>query len=172
MGSGATHVTMAFRPHEKGGNLNLKASIEDTDMAKMNDLLRSYGRIEVGGGDFSLYSEVSVKDGAISGYVKPLFRNITASDPSRSAEKTFGQKVKEHLVAGAAKILKNRPRREVATKADLSGRLDNPQTSIMQIIGRLVQNALFKAILPGFDRSAGSSAPTPPPRTALERRTG
>src|SRR5262249_42007210 len=77
MGSGPTRMSMAFRPHQKGGSLNLKVSIEDTDMVKMNDLLRSHAKIEVAGGDFSLYSEVSVKDGAINGYVKPLFKNIT-----------------------------------------------------------------------------------------------
>jgi hypothetical protein len=168
MGSGATEATLAFRPHQKGGHLTLKVSIEHTDMVEMNDLLRSYGKFEVAGGDFSLYSEASVKDGAISGYVKPLFKGITVSDPSRSAEKSFGQKLKEHLIAGAAKVLKNRPRHEVATKADLSGRLDNPQTSILQIIGKLIQNAFFTAILPGFDRSAGVAA-APPPRSSAGR---
>jgi hypothetical protein len=34
---------------------------------------------------------------------------------------------------------------------ELSGRLDNPNVSIIETIVRLVQNAFFKAILPGFD---------------------
>ncbi|HEV8436748.1 MAG TPA: DUF748 domain-containing protein [Methylomirabilota bacterium] len=165
MGSGATQATLAFRPRQKGGDMNLKVSIEKTDMMKMNELLQSYGKFEVTGGDFSLYSEINVRDGAINGYVKPLFKGITVANSPRSSEKTFGQKLKEHLVAGAAKLLKNRPRHEVATKADLSGRLDDPQTSIMQIVGKLVQNAFFKAILPGFERSAAST-PSPPPRSA------
>jgi hypothetical protein len=164
MGSGATEATMTFRPHQKGGDLNLKVSIEHTDLTKMNELLRAYGKFEVAGGDFSLYSEVTVRDGTIAGYVKPLFRDITVAK-SEVPEKTFGQKLREHLIAGAAKILKNRPRKEVATKADLSGPLGSPQTSIMQVVGRLIENAFFKAILPGFDQSVGP-APPPPSRSA------
>jgi hypothetical protein len=169
MGSGPTEATLAFRPHEKGGDLNLKVSIENTDMAAMNDLLRSYGKVEVAAGEFSLYAEVSVRDGAIRGYVKPLFKDMVVEhDPEKEREKTFSEKLRERLVGGAAKILKNRPRKEVATKADLSGRLDSPQTSIVQVAMRLAENAFFKAILPGFDRTAGA-APSPPRRPSAER---
>jgi hypothetical protein len=54
-------------------------------------------------------------------------------------------------VSGVAKILKNRERDEVATKADVIGRIDNPRVSTVDAVVRLVQNAFFKAILPGFD---------------------
>jgi hypothetical protein len=41
----------------------------------------------------------------------------------------------------------------VATRVELSGRLDNPNTSTLAAVTGLVQNAFFKAILPGFDAS-------------------
>jgi len=72
----------------------------------------------------------------------------------KDADKTLGAKVKEKAIDVAAKILKNRPRKEVATVADISGPLDSPQTSTWQVLTRLVQNAFFKAILPGFQREA------------------
>jgi hypothetical protein len=40
----------------------------------------------------------------------------------------------------------------VATEVDISGPLQNPKSSTLQAILKLVQNAFFKAILPGFDR--------------------
>jgi uncharacterized protein DUF748 len=169
MGSGNTEATMAFRPHQKGGDLNLKVSIENTDMVAMNDLLRSYGKFEVAGGEFFLYSEVGVRDGEIRGYVKPLFKHMVVEhDATKDEEKTFGEKLKERVISGASKILKNRPRQQVATKADLSGRVGSPQTSLVQVATHLVQNAFFKAILPGFDQTVGS-APNPPRRPAAER---
>ena len=39
--------------------------------------------------------------------------------------------------------MKNVPRKEVATEIDISGRLDNPQTSTVQAIVKLIQNAFF-----------------------------
>lgn len=49
-------------------------------------------------------------------------------------------------------VLENQPREEVATVADLSGTLDDPDTSTWEIVVRLVSNAFVKAILPGFER--------------------
>jgi hypothetical protein len=53
--------------------------------------------------------------------------------------------------------LKNRPRQEVATKVAITGDVESPQTSTWQMIVMLVQNAFFKAILPGLDRELTES---------------
>jgi hypothetical protein len=53
-----------------------------------------------------------------------------------------------------AKLLKNRSREEVATKAEVLGRIDNPKVGTVAAVVRFVQNAFFKAILPGFDLEA------------------
>jgi hypothetical protein len=37
---------------------------------------------------------------------------------------------------------------------ELSGEVANPQTSTWQTVVHLIQNAFFKAILPGFEREA------------------
>ncbi len=58
-------------------------------------------------------------------------------------------------MSGVSKLLENRPREEVATKADVSGRLDDPMTSTWQVIVNLIRNAFFRAILPGFDEELG-----------------
>jgi ribosome biogenesis GTPase A len=66
------------------------------------------------------------------------------------------QKVKERIVNVVGKVMKNQPRKEVATKVDISGPVENPQYSTLQIISRIVQNTFFKAILPGFESSPKS----------------
>ena len=68
------------------------------------------------------------------------------------------QKLKERVVNVVGKVMKNAPRKEVATKVDISGPLENPEYSTLQVILRIVQNAFFKAILPGFE-SAPKAAP-------------
>jgi hypothetical protein len=67
------------------------------------------------------------------------------------------RKLYEKAISGVSKVMKNVPRKEVATEIDVSGRLDNPQTSTVQAIVKLIQNAFFKAILPGFDREVRQS---------------
>jgi hypothetical protein len=157
MGSGQTVVGATFRPETHGPDFALAASIENTRMQTMNQLLRAYGNFDVTRGFFSLYTEFRVKNGAVRGYVKPLFKEMDVYDARQDQEKNLFQKIYEGLVGGVSKLLENIPREEVATKADISGRLDNPQASTWQVLVKLIQNAFFQAILPGFDQEGGRS---------------
>jgi hypothetical protein len=62
----------------------------------------------------------------------------------------------EGIIGGLSMLLQNAPRDEVATNITVSGKLSNPQTSTWETVLGLVQNAFFKAILPGFEREAGA----------------
>jgi hypothetical protein len=131
---------------------DMRVAIDATDLRTMNDMLRAHGKFDVVAGVFSFYSELAVKNAQVRGYVKPLFKDVRAYDPAQDRDKTAMRKLYEQVVTGVAKLMKNIPRKEVATEVDISGRLDNPQTSTLQAILKLIQNAFFKAILPGFDR--------------------
>ena len=157
MDTGDTSVTGAFRSELNGPDFDLNAQIVDADLRAMNDVLRAHGKFDVVSGVFSLYSEVHVKDRWIRGWVKPLFRDVQVYDKEQDRDKKFIQKVYERAVGVAAKILKNRPRKEVATVADISGPLGNPKASTLQVLGRLIENAFFRAILPGFQRDVGKN---------------
>jgi hypothetical protein len=88
----------------------------------------------------------------VTGYVKPLFRDLDVYDEHQDKHKGFFRKLYEGVVGGIARLLENKtPREEVATKADLGGRLEDPHASTLQIVVRLIQNAFFRAILPGLD---------------------
>jgi hypothetical protein len=154
MGSGASRATATFRPENKGPDFDLVAAIEHTDMKTMNDIFRAYGKFDVAQGDFSFYSELHVKQGALSGYMKPLFADVRIGAPGE--KKSIGKKVYEAVVSGVSKILENRKKKDVATVVDLSGRIDDPKESVWQIIGKAIENAFIRAILPGFDRQVAA----------------
>lgn len=152
MGSGATSVIAGFSPAANGPKLDLDLKIKNTRMQEMNNLFRAYGNFDVAKGDFSFYSELHIKNGAISGYVKPFFKDIKVYDKRTDKEKSLFHKMYEMMVGGVAKLLQSDQTGEVATKADISGKVQKPEVSTWQIIGRLIKNAFFKAILPGFER--------------------
>ena len=152
MGSGQTQATLTVLPRTGGADMDLTVRIEGADMASMNDLARAYGGFNVAAGELSVYSELKVKDGVITGYVKPLFKDVKVGAAAEAEEpNTLGHRLYEGVVGLAAKILRNRLRGEVATVVTISGRVDQLQYSTWEIVGRLLQNAFFKAILPGFD---------------------
>ena len=154
MGGGPARADFRLHPTRPGPDFDLSVQIDETDLKAMNDLLRAHGKFDVAAGRFSLYTEVAVKDRQVSGYVKPLFQDMVVYDPAQDRDKKPLRKVYESVVGGISKILQNRPRDEVATRVELSGRLENPDSSLIETIGGLVQNAFFKAILPGFDAQA------------------
>jgi hypothetical protein len=80
-----------------------------------------------------------------------LFKDLKVYDKQQDKSKPLVRKMYERIVSGVAKALKNRPRDEVATKAEVLGRIDDPKVGTVAAVVRLVQNAFFKAILPGFD---------------------
>lgn len=158
LGSGKTRLTGSFREGATSPDFDVNLRIEGTDMTRMNDLLRSYGKFDVVAGSFSFYSELKARDGSIEGYVKPLFKGMDVYDRRQDREKSIFRKAYEMLVGGVAGLLRNRERKQVATVATVSGRLDQPDTSGWQIAVRLVGNAFFQSILPGFDRELDNLA--------------
>lgn len=152
MGTGDTVISGTFRPETKSPDFDLNIRIKKTQMRAMNELLRAYGNFDVTAGLFSLYSELRVKNSRVEGYMKPLFRDMKVYDARQDKEKNLFHKLYEGLVGGVAKLLENQPREEVATKTEISGALENPQTNTWQTVVNLVKNAFFKALLPGFEK--------------------
>jgi len=154
MGTGETQISGIMRAPQDAPDLELKIKIAGTQIRSMNNLLRAYGNFDVVGGVFSCYSELTLDDGSIRGYVKPLVRKLKVYDKAQDRDKTAFEKVREGAIEDLSNLLENVPRDEVATKADLSGDVNRPQTETVQVVMRLIQNAFFKAILPGFDACA------------------
>jgi hypothetical protein len=62
--------------------LDLNLAIENTDMSTMTDLMRAYANFDVAAGNFSMFSEIKVRQGKIDGYVS---RSLAACKSSTSA---------------------------------------------------------------------------------------
>ncbi len=157
MGTGATSVSGTFQPEAKKADFTVNVAIENTEMAAMSDLFRSYGDFDVKSGLFSFYSELRIKDNSVNGYVKPMFKDMRVYDRRSAKEKGFFHKLYVRIVGGTSRLLENRSRKEVATEATISGSLDNFRSSTWQVIANLIRNAFISAILPGFDKEASPS---------------
>jgi hypothetical protein len=152
MGSGETHVMATVQPQTGSADMDVTARIEDVDMTRMKDLVRAYGGFDVSAGEFSVYTELRTKSGVLTGYIKPVLRGVKVGDDVEGTqEQTLRHRLYEGLVAIVGKILKNRSRGEIATVVTLSGRVDQPGIDLWEVVGQLLQNAFFKAILPGFE---------------------
>ena len=77
------------------------------------------------------------------------------TDGEALAEKGLRHRLYEGLVRIGAKILRNRLRGEVATVIPISGRVDRPEVARWETVGRLLENAFLKPIVPGYEAVPG-----------------
>jgi hypothetical protein len=96
---------------------------------------------------------MTVKQGNLDGYVKPLFSNLKVYDYHQDKGKPLAKQALKLVVGAAAHLFKNRTTSDVATNIQLSGKLNQPNISTWQALGQVLENAFIKAILPGFDRN-------------------
>ncbi len=150
MGSGDSTLNVAFWPEGKGLDFDLKVQIDGTEIAAMKDLLRAQTGLDFTGGQFSIYSEVNLRQRNIEGYIKPLLKDLTYDQ--QEPNKGFFQGLKQGLMEGLARLLENTPRHEVATTVNFSGTLDDPKFSTWKAIGGLLRNAFLAPIWPGFEK--------------------
>jgi hypothetical protein len=151
MGSGRTRGRAQFRPERAGADFDLRLEIRDTHLPDMNSILAAYGNFDVVDGYFSFFTELAIKGGRIDGYMRPLFGNVEVHDHRQDDDKGAMQQLYERAVGVIAGLLENLPRDEVATQVNLSGPIDDPEMSSLQIVAGLLRNAFFQAILPGFE---------------------
>lgn len=152
MGSGATTATATFRSEKGKPDFDLFLKIEDSQLTAMNNLLLSYGDFDVSGGIFSLVTELHIKNDAITGYIKPFFKDMKVYDRRKDSARGLSHQMYEMMIGGVAQLLENRPHQEVATKVDIKGTVGKPETSTWQIVTELIRNAFFKAIQPRFEK--------------------
>lgn len=155
MGTGETKIEGAFRPETKSPDFALNIRVWKTQVKSLSDMLRAYGGVKLESGVFSVFSEMKVRNGEIEGYIKPLFKDVKAYDPTAGDDSGLLKKIYAKIINAASEVLKNTPRGEVATKAEVSGPVENPNASTWDVVITLIQNAFFDAILPGFERTGG-----------------
>ena len=155
MGAGDLSAAATFSPGNRNADLDVKVEIAETPLPRLNDVFRAWGKFDVAAGEFLLFSELRVHDGRMSGYVKPIFREVQIYDARQDAAKPFLKKVYEGLVDVASKVLKNQKHDQVATATSIEGPVGKANASLLETVGGLIENAFVKAILPGFDRQVG-----------------
>jgi len=155
MGTGATSAKATFRPATKDPEFDVSLIVEETDLHLMNDLLRTFGDFDVVNGEFSLYSQLRINNGDISGYLKPIFRDVKVYSFRQDAGKPLLHQLYEELVGGVQTALQN-GHREVGTKVTISGHASAPETSTWEVILGLLKNAFIKSIGHGFEHSEAS----------------
>ncbi|MBL7933503.1 MAG: DUF748 domain-containing protein [Bacteroidia bacterium] len=149
---GEFKMKIDFDALQKQPTFDMSAEITQVNLVELNDFLKAYGNFDVNKGSFGMYTEFAGRNGEFGGYVKPIIKDIDVVQWNKE-EGDFAQILWESVVGGAAEILKNRNREQVATKVNIKGRFDDPSINLWRTISFLLRNAFVHALVPAIDNS-------------------
>ena len=141
---------MTLDPFSYHPTFHMAVRILGLDVTKINDLALAYGKFDFKRGWFDLVLETDVKEGLITGYAKPLFRNLKVfSLREDMKEDTVLQFFWQALVGGAASVFKNHSRDQFGTLIPFTGDATGAKSAdIVATIGNILRNAFIRAYLP------------------------
>jgi len=123
------------------------------DVTRINDFALAYGKFDFKRGWFDLVMETDAKEGQLTGYVKPLFRDLQVFSLAQDLKEDNPlQFFWQALVGAATSLFKNHARDQFGTlipfSADASG---NTSPDILATIGNILRNAFIRAYLPRLE---------------------
>src|SRR5206468_3780901 len=129
---------------------HMAARVLGLDVTKLNDLALTYGKFDFKRGWFDLVVETDSKEGQMTGYVKPLFRNLRVFDVAQDVrEDNPLQFFWQALVGVTTKILRNPSRDQFGTLIPFTGNASRATTiDTLATIGNILRNAFVRAYLP------------------------
>ena len=123
-------------------------SLRGWRVAELYDLEEPATKLQTPKGSLDLFAEFKARDGAISGGVKPVLRNVEV----RPTEDGFGNRLKAWIADKGLRLFSDRvPERNAATTViPNQGRLDQPDVQLWPTILGVVRNAFVEGISAGF----------------------
>ncbi|HZK80963.1 MAG TPA: DUF748 domain-containing protein [Humisphaera sp.] len=142
-------LKMKLDPFSYRPTLHMGLRLIGLDVTKINGLALAYGKFDFKRGFFDLVIEVDAREGLLSGYVKPLFRDMKVfSLVPDIKEDNVLQFFWQAIVGGVTRALSNQPRDQFGTLIPFQGDVTNARPNILATIGNVLRNAFIRAYLP------------------------
>jgi uncharacterized protein DUF748 len=149
---GTAKLHMKMNALNKIPLFEVKAELLSLNIVDLNNFLQAYAGFDVKQGNISLYVEAATKDNVITGYAKPIIKDLKVVNWEKDKDKPL-KIAWEAVIGSVAWIFKNHSKEQLATKAEFTGNLKSPDTNIWEIIGQVLHNAFIQALYPALENS-------------------
>ena len=146
IGNGTVNLNGRMNLVKQVPDMDMSFSLENADIAALNDFTNHYAGIDFAEGNFNLYSELAIADGFLTGYIKPLLKDSKLIEK----EDKFFEKLWEGFVGFFKFVLKNQKTDTLATKIPLQGDLNDVKSQVLPAIFNIFKNGWisgFKGIV-------------------------
>ncbi|KAF1071928.1 MAG: hypothetical protein GAK45_00378 [Pseudomonas citronellolis] len=156
-GQAPLQVAATFDPFSNFEDFDLRLRASDIELRRLNDFAAAYGKFDFNQGQGTVVIEAHAQQGQLSGYIKPLLRDVDVFNWQQDVEdrnKSWFRSIWEALVGGSETLLKNQRKDQFATRVDLSGNVHRQDISGFQAFLGILRNAFIQAFSARYERSA------------------
>lgn len=123
-------------------DMDMSFALEDANVKSLNDFTNYYAGVDFAEGHFSMFSEIAIADGFLTGYVKPLLKDSKLISATQDG---FLNTLWEGFVGFFKFVLKNKGNNTLATKIPLSGDLNAVETKVWPSVLNIFKNGWIEA---------------------------
>lgn len=138
IGGGALSATGDLNALKDVPDFDMNVKLEHAQLPSINNYANSIAGIDFKKGDLSVYIEAAARNGAVTGYIKPVITNIDIVNLKQDSN-PFNL-LWESLVAVFVTIFENHSKGQLATRIDISGNLNQPDISTWSAIKGIFYN--------------------------------
>jgi hypothetical protein len=156
LGDGKVNVDLKLNPLSEAMYFDLNAKVTNVNLKKFNSFGRYYLDMDVEEGRGDLIAEIACVNNKISGYIKPIARDLNVADFKQDVVKdkdSFWTYLKELFVGGVAEVAENQKKDQLATRIPVAGTVKNPHTSVWIVLKEVFLNAARRPLAPNVERT-------------------
>lgn len=156
LGHAPLECTIVFDPYENFEDFKFRLRARDIELRKLNDFSAAYAKFDFNAGHGDLVIEADAKKAQLSGYIKPLLRDVDVFNWQQDVEekdKSVFRSIWEALVGGGETVLKNQGKDQFATRVELTGNVHQQNISALQAFFAILRNGFVQAFNARYERS-------------------
>ena len=160
LGHAPLEATAVFDPFENFQDFEFRVRATDVELRRLNDFASAYGKFDFNAGSGDVVVEANAENGQLSGYIKPLLRDVDVFNWQQDVEndkKGLFRSIWEALVGGSETVLKNQQKNQFATRVELSGSVKNQNVSPFQAFIAILRNGFVQAFNARYENAPPES---------------
>ncbi|MCE6980327.1 DUF748 domain-containing protein [Pseudomonas frederiksbergensis] len=155
LGHAPLETTATFDPLSDFQNFEFRLRAKNLELKRLNDFAAAYGKFDFNAGHGDLVIEAEANKGQLTGYIKPLLRDVDVFDWQQDVEnknKGIFRSIWEALVGGTENVLKNQPKNQFATRVQLRGNVHQRDISAFEAFLQILRNGFIQAFNAQYER--------------------
>lgn len=157
LGNARVESRATFDPFSELEDFEFRLRANGIELRRLNDFASAYGKFDFNAGHGDVVIEAQAKDAQLSGYIKPLLRDVDVfnwQQDVKDEDKGFFRSIWEAVVGTTETVLKNQSKNQFATRVELSGSVHKSDISAFEAFLQILRNGFVQAFSARYERES------------------